>query len=109
MVSRSERPLAAHGNGACHPAQRAFGCDMQAIGAEGIDAARHFGRRRDREPDVGIGRAGDGRKALRREQLDGMPQLGQFATRHLQRAHHAIDLRIPCFGDDKNLHAGFFA
>ena len=107
VIGGGERPAAAHGDAAGRPAERAFGGDVQAIGGKGVDMSLDIARRRQRQADFRIGRTGDGAKFQRREQPDLMPLAFKFAPRHLERAHHAIDLRFPGVADDQYFHLDF--
>ena len=57
-------------------------------------------RREQRQPDLGIGRAGQGAEAVGAEHLDVVALGAQQLGHGLDGAHHAVDLRPPGVGDD---------
>ena len=106
VVGRGERPAMAQRHATCQPAQRAFGGDVQAIRIDVQNALFHLLPRGQRQRDFRVGRARHGAEIQRREDGHFMPHFLQMARGHLQRAHHAVHLRLPGIGNDQNLHGG---
>ncbi len=72
------------------PAQRAFGRDVQRIGGVVVDQLADRAARRERQPDLRIGGAGQRAEALGRDHHHVMAQRLQLAARFGQRAHDAV-------------------
>jgi hypothetical protein len=85
-------------------AQRALGGDMDGIGAEGLDLPDQAAIGQDRQLDLGVSRTRDAAEFLRPDHLDRMAPLLQHLARLGQGAHHAVDLGVPCIGNDQNAH-----
>jgi hypothetical protein len=82
--------------------QRAFRGDMDMVRPELFDAPADLAGRRQRQPDVGIGRHRDGAEFLWGQEIDGIAGGNEVVGQMLQRAHHAVDLRMPGIGDDQD-------
>ena len=90
-------------------ADRPFCRNVDMIGLQGVDAPRHGAPGSERQLDVGVGRQGNGAKALRRQEID-LRALPARGGRHLlERMHDAVDLRAPRVGGDENAHQAAFA
>ena len=86
--------------GARRPAQRPLGHEMDRVGRVELQHVVEPRRGKQRQADLGIGRAGQGAEAVGAEHLD-VVALGAQQLRHgLDGAHHAVDLRSPGVGDD---------
>src|SRR5690606_37597600 len=110
VVARGEDPASPARNAGSDQPQRPFGGDVQVIAAALVDSAAHGGYGRQRQPDLGIGWAGQGPERLRRQELDTYAHPDQFGRRPLQGPHDAVDLRMPGVGDDKDgCHAAAWA
>ena len=61
-----------------HPTERALGGDMHGIRLHRPEALGHAAEARKRQPDLGIGRAGDGVKLVRRQHRHLDAEGGEF-------------------------------
>ena len=58
--------------------------------------------RKQRQADLGIGRARQRAEFERREEPHLVAHRREFARRGLERAHHAVDLRLPGIRDEQD-------
>src|SRR5580704_11817202 len=77
---------------------------MDSVRFRFLDAPCNFPTARQRETQAGIGRYGERRKALRRQEIDGDPKLGGGALQRFERPHNTVDLWRPRIRRDENLH-----
>ena len=104
MIGRGEGHAAAQAPAPGGDAERAFGRQMDGIWPEGGNLMPHNARPHQRQPDFRIGRTGDRPVKVGRDDLDRVAHALQFALDRLQRPHHAIDLRGPGVGNDRDPH-----
>ncbi|ABA51161.1 hypothetical protein BURPS1710b_1413 [Burkholderia pseudomallei 1710b] len=104
VVRGRERQLARARVAARGEPERAFGRDVQRVRLERVQALAQPPVRQDRQADFGIGRAGHRAEFERRDELDAVAERGELACRALERAHDAVDLRLPRIGDDHDFH-----
>ena len=81
-----------------------FGRDMDCIGLQRLDPLRNRPGRRQRAADIRIGRQRKGAKALMGQKRDFGAKAGCGRSERRERAHDAIDLRMPRVGCDENAH-----
>ena len=86
------------------PAKRPFGGDVHRVRRKGFDQAPHPARPGQRQPDFGVGRAGDGAESIRAEHLHFVAHAHQPLPGGGQRPHDAVQLRQPSVADDQNAH-----
>ena len=92
---------AAHG-----VADRPFGRDMDGVGrACGRARARSSPGARQRQPDFRIARHRQRPELVGREEFDLGAERARLARDVAERAHHAVDLRMPGVGGDQDFHA----
>jgi hypothetical protein len=75
---------------------------MQRIRREPFDHPPEPAAREHRQPDIGIGRAGQRVEPVRPDHLDAMAHRPQFLRQGLQRAHHPVHLRQPRVRHDQH-------
>lgn len=88
----------------CCMADRPFGRDMDGLRAKLAHETSNAALWKRREPDGRIGGTGIGRKILRGDEPDFMPQLSQMLGSLTKRSNHSIDLRLPSIGRDADSH-----
>ena len=105
MERRGEGHAMRHAPGACAPANRPFGHDMNNVGAKSLERAACAKARGNRQPDFTITGHRHGQELIGRDQIDLEPALQQDRNSGGKTAHHPIDLRKPGVGCDGNSHA----
>ena len=87
-----------------HQTDCALGRNMDCVSPRALDPLSNLARRRQSEPNDWVGRSGKRWEALGGEKLDGGAQPFQGACQRRERAHDAIDLRVPGVGGDEYSH-----
>lgn len=85
-------------------ADRPFSRDMNGLRAKLAHETANAALWKRSEPDGRIGGTGIGRKILRGDEPDLMPQLSQMLGSLAKRSNHSIDLRLPSIGRDADSH-----
>ena len=107
-VARRERPAVSDAVGPHRMADRAFGRDMNCVGARRLDALGDAFSARHGEPQARIGRHRESPKPVGRQEIDLDAEFGGGARQRAQRPHHAVDLRTPSVRRDQDFHRGDF-
>jgi len=87
-------------------ADRSFGRNMDRIGLGVLDPALDRPRARQRAAQARIGRHRHRGEAVRGEKDNFDAEPAGARRQRRQRAHHAIDLRMPGIGCHENAHQG---
>ena len=90
---------------ACREAERPFGGDMDRVRQASREPALHLGAGAPGELDLGIAGAAQARKERRLDHHHLVPARSQALAEIEQRRDHAVDLRRPRVGDDRDPHA----
>ena len=109
VVGRGEGDAAGQAEVARRPAQRALGHQMDGVGRIELQHVRQPRAGEQREPDLGIGRAGQRAEAVGPEHFDVVAVGAQELGHGVDGAHHAVDLRPPGVGDDGDAQSGYSA
>ncbi len=102
VICGGKAPAAIERDTTRRPAEWTLGADVQGIGPEGVDQARHRALGAQGEADVRVGRAGQRAEILRGEEPHRMPEPLEFGGGVLQGLHHTVDLRKPGVGDNQD-------
>ena len=105
VIRGRERDVPAQCESSGGEPERAFRRDVDGVGIELGKSARELPARQDRQPDVGVGRAGQRAELQRRDHLHRVTQQLQFARGVLQRPHDTVDLRLPGVRHQCDVHA----
>ncbi len=97
-----EAEAAAQGPAPCCGAERPFGGDMQPVRPEPGDDPRQPSSRQQGQPDLRIGRAGQGAEPVWSHHLDRVPHRPQLGRDGGQGADHAVHLRRPGIRHDQD-------
>jgi AAA family ATP:ADP antiporter len=102
VIGRGERKVVVQREAPRRHAERTFGGDVQHVRVELANGSVHPGLREQRKPDLWIGRARQRAEFQRREEAHFVAHRGELAGGGLERANHAVDLRLPGVCDEEN-------
>ncbi len=83
---------------------RAFRRDMNVIRRQMLDPPTSLTRRNESQRDLRIGRQGNRRESLRRQEMNVDIQSFGGRGHRFERPNDAVDLRVPSVGGDENAH-----
>jgi hypothetical protein len=104
VIRSGERKSVADAMAARRNSERPLGRDMDRIRLEAVDRRGELTTRKQREPDLGVGRTRNGSKVGRRNYRHVVAESLELAARSTQGRDDAVDLRLPCIGDDCEFH-----
>ena len=105
MISGRERQFIFYCIRACRKSQRTFSGDMHRIGCKFFNSSRNFLPRKEGEGDIRVGWARDRFKSTWRNHFHLVTHANELFTGLLKGSNNAINLWIPCIGDDHNFHS----
>ena len=105
MNGSRERQVAPPAVGARREPERALGRDVDRVPGPRVEAARKPVTRSPGEADLGIAGTAEGAKRRRLDDLDLVPHGEEPLAQLDEHRHHAVELRCPGVGDDRDPHA----
>ena len=90
-------------------AERAFGRDVDGVRPRAVEPPLDVARPRQRQPDFRIARQRQRPELARRQEFQFRAERARLARDMAERAHHAVDLRVPRVGGDQDFHGSHSA
>ena len=104
VIGRGERHVVAQAPAPGGDAERAFGSEVNRVGAKFLEHGADAAGAGEREADLGIRGTRQGIESVGRDHLDPVPLPLQHGANRLERADDAVDLGFPGIGHDGDAH-----